>query len=419
MSLDVASSLRESVGELKRLVDKDPQSLLVVDRLASSCNRFLSRFEELSRAYVPGQDALIFSRFLHEDELFDSITLAFNDMMQCSTMLAAKYGPMSRDFNPAAIKGREYLRNVMILLIVVNLALTATVVVYLNRQTMVRLRQLMSNIRLFGVSGEKSRPLQGQDELAEIDRIFAEVSAERLRLEEIRRSITAMVSHDLRTPLSSMVLTLEIMLAYEDEELTPNIKARLKRLRTEADRLKRLANTLLDIEKIESGNIDVDLHPTPLSRVVETSVGALTTLCKSNNISVVSDYCVDTNILCDEDRTIQVLVNMLSNAVKFSPAGGSVAVRCVLVGSTPNDSVRFQVIDEGPGVPPEQREKLFNKFSQLDQSEETRKAGSGLGLYICRMLINAQGGTLGFEPAPNKGSLFWFELPVSQMPSRF
>ena len=117
-------------------------------------------------------------------------------------------------------------------------------------------------------------------------------------------------------------------------------------------------------------------------------------------------------LFCDSDRTIQVLVNLLSNAIKFAPKDSVITLRSKL---TTDHSFRFEVVDQGPGVPPDQINSLFAKFHQLDQPTAVKQEGSGLGLYICRMLITAQGGKVGYTSPGDRGSCFWFELPLKEV----
>ncbi|MBX9694747.1 MAG: HAMP domain-containing histidine kinase [Cyanobacteria bacterium] len=220
--------------------------------------------------------------------------------------------------------------------------------------------------------------------------------------------MTAMVSHDLRSPLASMMITLDVITEFEQDKVQESILPKLLRLRSEADRLNRLVNTLLDIEKIESGTVDVSINSEETGELIRTAIDATQDLAKSGNVELVTSFSPKCTALCDKDRTVQILVNLISNAIKFAPAGSTVTV-----GAERLDShvVRVEVTDTGCGVPPEKQGKLFGKFSQLDQPDEIKKKGSGLGLYICKMLVEAQKGKIGFEAPASGGSCFYIELP--------
>jgi signal transduction histidine kinase len=281
--------------------------------------------------------------------------------------------------------------------------------VLVNKNTLSRLQVLMSNIRAFSQPKAQLQKLSGNDELAELDNAFREMAAERAQLDEIRKSLMAMASHDLRTPLTSMNIALEFILNTQAESLSPEVLKKMQYMSSEANRLVRLSSTFLDIEKIESGKLEVEMKKFSLGDIVEPSISAVRSLADARNIEIVDSSNKAWKLSCDQERTIQVLVNLLSNAIKFSPKNGSVYVRSV---PAENDLLRVEVVDNGSGVRESESKLLFNKFSQLDQKADIKKSGSGLGLYICKMLITAQGGEIGYYPINEGGSCFWFELPA-------
>ncbi len=153
----------------------------------------------------------------------------------------------------------------------------------------------------------------------------------------------------------------------------------------------------------------MDLRKVAFENIVESSVSAVAFLAQHKQIEFEENIPNNIMVLCDEDRTIQCVVNLLSNAIKFSPKGSKVQVNV----SSTEGWYRLEVIDQGPGVPDSEQGNLFNKFVQLKQPESTKKEGSGLGLYICRLLIEAQGGRLGYRSPEEKGSCFYLELSSS------
>lgn len=407
--IDYSAKINDSIGKLKTLVDGNEDAELLIDKIDKNSHLFLSRFEELTDSYVPGNDVMLFARFLHPDEFFESATSAVNHLTADVTELSKIYGPISQEFNPASTSARANLRNTVALAVASNLVLIAMLTVLVNRQALNRLQRLMRNIRTFAdPAASPPETLSGNDELTEIDRAFADVSKERRQLDEIRKAMTAMVSHDLRTPLTSMMITLDVMTDVEHDKVDSATLRKLQRLRSETERLRRLANTLLDIEKIESGKVEVNLEGVAVAKLIGTAFNTTADLARSAQIELSSSCTESLHTLCDEDRTVQVLVNLISNAVKFSPPASTIKVNA----SVNNEFVRVDVVDSGPGVPPDKRDKLFGKFSQLDQPENIRKQGSGLGLYICKMLLEPQDGKIGYESPPSGGSCFWFELPL-------
>ncbi len=413
IGLAKTDSQRERVSRdfsaLRKLAANDPKALELISASEKHASKFLDMWEELASAYQPGgNDKLYFSQFLGRSEFNESLTLSFNQIREDTEKLIALYTPIAQEFHPKAIKARADLRNGIIAAIAFNVLLVMALAIILNKNTLSRLKVLMENMKAFSKGKPPAEPLSGNDELSDLDKAFREMSDELARLEEFRQSMRAMVNHDLRSPLTSMSLKVEIMLGGAEDSLSPKMVKDLKVLKSETDRLRRLANTLLDIDKMEDGSVDVRLSSISCAEIIALSAEAVLAQCKRKNIELVQDLPADAAFMCDKDRTIQVVVNFLSNAVKFAPKNSKLEL-AVVPGE--NDCWRLEVLDEGPGVPADKKDKLFAKFSQLDQPSEVRKEGSGLGLYICKMLIEAQKGKVGFRAREGAGSCFWFELP--------
>ncbi len=398
-----------SLDEIKELVKGDPEPTKVVAHLRTNLMRFLDTWEDISKSYVPGKFKMYLSQFFDMQDSLEALDVMYRLIQKDIGRLKEIYGPIAEEFQPRAIEARMALRRAVIGVIIADVLLVIVIAVLVNKNTLRRLQILMNNIRAFSQPKAKLQQLSGNDELAELDKAFREMAAEKARLDEIRKSLMAMASHDLRTPLTSMSLTLEVILDTEMASLSPALLKKIRRTSSEANRLVRLASTFLDIEKIESGNLQVEMKKTSLADIVEPSIDAVRSLAEAGGIELVESYNKTWNLSCDEERTIQVLVNLLSNAIKFSPKNGSVIVRAV---PGDNELLRVEVADSGSGVPESESKLLFNKFSQLEQNAEIKKSGSGLGLYICKMLIVAQGGEIGFYPNEQGGSCFWFELPA-------
>lgn len=405
---DYTATIQACIDQLKSLSADNKPAATIVDKMQLSTRKYLALMEDLSQSYVPGND-VYFALILYKTEFFESVAHTFAELKSQSEELNSIYDRIAEEFAPVAQKARSDWRTGIMTAIILNCLLVAFFLFVINRQTLTRLQLLMNNIGSFG-SGPTARiALSGDDELTELDNTFAEVYAERLRLDEIRKSMTAMVSHDLRSPLTGMSILLDSMVEMDADNVPPNILRKLHKLRSAADRLKRMSNTLLDIEKIESGKLDVKLAAYSLSQVIEPSVALIAEVAANRKVELLTTYDSSLTVLCDEDRTVQVLVNLLSNAIKFSPKESKVETNAYAHGN----SIRIEVIDRGPGVPLDQQLKLFNKFSQLEQDSLTKSQGSGLGLYICKMLVSAQQGKVGYKPDKQGGSCFWIELPAA------
>jgi PAS domain S-box-containing protein len=237
--------------------------------------------------------------------------------------------------------------------------------------------------------------------------MFVRDISKRKRSERLKDDFVATVSHELRTPLTSIAGSLGLLVGGASGKL-PGSAARLLSIAyTNSQRLVRLINDILDIEKIESGKATFDLKPVDLRPLVEQAIEANRGFADNYGARIVLGPDTPTaTVRADVDRIIQVMTNLISNAVKFSANGEMVDVSI----STTAEAIRVSVRDHGPGIPQEFRSRIFEKFAQADVSDARRKAGTGLGLNIVKQIIAQHGGVVGFEDAPGGGTIFYFEL---------
>jgi len=245
----------------------------------------------------------------------------------------------------------------------------------------------------------------------ELEKTTSELKAANARLQELDRlkdEFISTVTHELRTPLTSVRALAEIL--RDNPELpAPRQEEFAGIIIKESDRLTRLITQVLDIQKIESGQFDWQFGPVELKEVIGDAVHTTRHLMREKGIDLSLDLPEGTpTVSGDRDRLIQVLVNLISNAVKFSD-DGAIAIR---LASDP-ETVRFEVQDSGIGIRPEDQDTIFNKFHQIKSSGRGRPAGSGLGLAITRRIIEHHGGTITVRSEPGEGSTFRVTLPVS------
>lgn len=401
--------LRTRVEQIRTLVKDNPQALALANRFGKNSGRYVENLLDIVHGYNPQSNKFFFSQFLEDHEYIESMKVLLDTMVKDLDTLLNMYGQEAEEFQPAAIQARTDLRHLIIAAVAFNLIMVAALAVIVNKNTLSRLQILMENMQRFSRGQQGYERLSGTDELAELDKAFKDMSDERNRLDEIRKSLQAMVSHDLRSPLASINLSVELVLSMYVDTLQPNVVKILGRMHSQLLRLSRLARTLLDVEKIEDGHLEVIMKPHSCAELIDASLAAVVSLAEHTQITFKQDFDPELNLICDEDRTIQVIVNFLSNAIKFAPPNSTITVSVKIIESF----VHFEIIDEGPGVPDEQAGRLFEKFRQLDQPSEVKKQGSGLGLFICKMLISAQGGQVGYKRADTGGSCFWFDIPIT------
>ncbi len=227
-------------------------------------------------------------------------------------------------------------------------------------------------------------------------------------LDRLKSDIVAIVSHELRTPLTSIKGYVELVLDGTMGAITETQRKCLEIANENIDRLKRLIDNMLDLSKIEHGELEMNTKPTNLKDIVENAVNTLKPLADEKNINII--YKINDIIInCDKDRITQVLTNLIENAIKFSPINEKVVIEAFKEGN----SVHIKVIDNGPGIPKKDLDRIFDRFYQVDSPAKRIKGGSGLGLAVCKSIIEAHGGVIWVESELGKGSIFHIILPIN------
>lgn len=252
-----------------------------------------------------------------------------------------------------------------------------------------------------------SNPIRGEDgEITGAVVTFQDIT-QRREVDQMKDEFISVVSHELRTPLTSIRGSLGLL----EGELLGTVNEKVRRMLeiavSNTDRLVRLINDILDVERIESTRVDLKLEECDALALMSDAAEAVRAVAANTEVQLEvspAQLCV----WADPDRIIQTLINLLGNAIKFSPPGSTVLLSVEQQG----EEALFQVQDQGRGIPAEKLQTIFERFQQVDTSDTRAKDGSGLGLAICRGIVRRHGGRIWAESEPEKGSIFYFTLPT-------
>jgi signal transduction histidine kinase len=322
--------------------------------------------------------------------------------VQLRPVMGGEVGELTQDFNRMVGK------------------LAATTV---SKQRLEQSEQMLRKANLV-LQGEIEKRLEAESKLKAHGRQLAEQAAalekanrELQELDRLKDSFLSSVSHEFRTPLTAIRSFIDILLAYPEEEFEQK-KEFLSIIRAESERLTRLVNNVLDFSKIQAGRMEYRFRRVLLDKVAHNALQSLWGLFARKDLKVYEE--IDSGlpeVEADEDRLLQVLTNLLSNSIKFTPQGGEVHLRVNLHRADghpgESDQVHIEVSDTGIGIPPQDLPFIFDLFRQAHNSLDDIQRGSGLGLSIAREIIHAHKGRIWAESEFGKGSTLHIHLPAA------
>lgn len=292
--------------------------------------------------------------------------------------------------------------------IALDLILAAWLFHVYNQGVTKRLSLLTSNVDRFARREPLHQVDAGQDEISRLDRNFHDM-AEKVRMaERQKQDYIAMLNHDLRTPLSAVLGSIDLVCAGSPGPISDDARKTLIRAQRSAESMLNLVNELLDFEKFESGTMTLSLEMHSIKTLLNDAVDALRSLADGRQIKLLVAG-ADCEAKVDRERLKRVVINLLGNALKFSPAESTIAIDLV----ARKTEFEVKIKDQGPGIPAAKQAIIFDRYQQVDPSDAKRGSGVGLGLAICKAIVEAHHGNIGVTSAENEGSTFWFVIPTS------
>ena len=256
--------------------------------------------------------------------------------------------------------------------------------------------------------------VKSKDELGSLARDLNKMSGQLKEIDQMKSDFLASVTHELKSPLTSLIMYIDLFLTGATGKLNEKAKKFLRIMERNSNRLSRFIDDLLDMAKIERGKMEVRKESLGIFPIVSETVELMKPQADEKNIEIAMN--IPDNlplVFVDGDRTRQIITNLLSNSIKFTPEEGKISIKI----QDDKEYLQVSISDTGIGIPPDQISKIFDKFEQVKEVRERVKGprGTGLGLAIVKSLVEAQGGKIWVESEVDKGSTFYFTLPKQTM----
>jgi histidine kinase len=300
--------------------------------------------------------------------------------------------------------------NESLLISVIAASLVALIVSFIFSRSILEPVSVMKNASQRIAEGhyDERVPLKGNDELNQLAGSFNQMAEQLEQVETMRRRLIGDVAHELRTPLTAIKGTAEALM----DGVLPASDETYSQIHAEAERLSRLVDDLQELSRVESRATQLKIHPADSTALIQTVSKRLQHQFDEKRVTLTPSLPHDPIIvLADEDRIIQVLTNLIGNALQYTPENGTVSVEI----ERDKNEARISVRDTGFGIPAEYLKHIFDRFYRVDKSRSRAHGGSGIGLTIAKHLVEAHGGKIWAESAgENKGSVFTFTLPLAK-----
>ena len=398
--------LRADYAELDKLTEDRPQlnlsvknSRALLDRVQSICDSVLLEIQagHSSTVLANGQATISILRELYHGLIVKELSLVAQH---------------EREFTEISNSRQTEIRNRVLqyalIAVFFNVIFSILLAIFLVKGVTSRLKIMSDNARLVAINEPLNPLLVGTDEIAELDRTFHWMNEALKQSARSRQEVFDMLTHDLRSPLTAIQGCLEMLTMHQEDKfgsLTERGERLVQLMARNSSLMMGLINDLLDLEKIDAGLFVLNTEPVCLAEVFEEVHALVAEWIQTHDIHIVME---DTALFVAADQALvtRVVYNLVSNAIKYSAAGGTIKVGVQEIGAR----VEVTVTDTGRGIPEHLLESIFDRFRQIDDGAHKPKGGSGLGLTICKAIITLHGGDIWVTSKVGEGSTFHFTL---------
>ncbi|MBS1954866.1 MAG: HAMP domain-containing histidine kinase [Cyanobacteria bacterium SZAS-4] len=414
-------SLTHSESFLKKFLDNDIKCKQAFDQLEEQLK---NDPEHLAMALEGRKYGLLGSQLLHD--LCDSISRGsggrdmiagpgqlvkvkgiIDNMTKSLRSIIKDYLAVAEESPKREAQNRKYYQVVIVFGVSFNILLAVFLAILFSKAITSKVRIINENTLRVPKGLPLNEPVTGMAEIVQLDRVFHSMVDELNASKKMQQYLIAMVSHDLRSPLTSLQGMLTLLSVGALGTLPDKAQAKVELAEADLTRLIKLTNDLLDTERLASGKLDLKILSASMEELIDSSLESVRSFADQHKIKLKAET-IPIEVEMDPNRILQVLCNFLTNAIKYAPENSLVTVRCEKDGNF----VRASVIDQGRGVPREKQEVIFEKFQQVDEADARVMGGKGLGLAICKSIVEQHGGTLGVVSESGNGSAFWFRIPI-------
>ena len=386
-------------AEMEALSKDRPQAADHVRRLRQLCDSTLAIMAHF-RKPADSQEFVLYDSLVYTHRFYEATEAFFKE----ANLLQNDEKEYQNQHNDETRADR--IKLFLIAGIIGNFVLAAMLSSYFSTSVTQRLAALTDNNSRLAKRQPLNPPLPGDDEIAELDHGFHEMAEALEQAEKLKREFVSMISHDLKSPLTSVVGGLELVAHQKCGEIPAEALSIIERTQRNVQTVLKLLNGLLEIERLEAGAVKLQLGEFEAQALIDDAIDLVRSKADRKNILVRSPL-VSGKVFGDREAIIRVLVNLLDNAIKFSPTDEEIIVEV----EHSSDQCLFRVCDKGRGVPKEFAAKIFDRFQQVSASDTSELGGSVLGLAICKLIVQAHGGNIGLESEPDGGCKFSFSLP--------